>query len=175
MGMTVETTMEPRIAGRRAARGFSMIEVMLAGLLLLVIILGMLPLFTRAMSSNAAGRQYSQVTSYAKSRAEQFVQLPFNSEPLTLLAGTERIYPEYFSQAEGRWKDGVAPSGDRATWIRTTTIRQLNINDLATPLAAGAPPASVHLKEVLVAVRGTRTGGFLGPGKQVTVRLLKAQ
>lgn len=168
--------MRPQCATRRpSARGFSMIEVMLAGLLLLVIILGMLPLFTRAMSSNAAGRQYSQVTNHAKSRAEQLVQLPFNSEPLTIQAGTERVYTEYFSQRDGRWKDGTAPSGELATWIRTTTIRQYSVSDLATPLPVGAPPSAVHMKEILVAVRGNRTGGFLGPGKQVTVRLLKSQ
>ncbi len=89
-------------------------------------------------------------------------------------SGTELVFDEYYSQASSTWVDGTAPEGDTALWTRTTTVRQFNVADLATPLADTAPAENVHLKEITVAVESTRSGP-LGVGKEITVRLLKSQ
>jgi len=170
------------LAGRRRRSGdptgppagFTIIEVLIAAVLLLMIAIGVLPLFTRSIISNAEGFDHSQVANYARARAEEFFQLPFNSPELTLLVGTERVFPEYYSQSTQEWIDGAVPDGDSALWTRTTTIRQFNVADLTAPLADTAPAANVHLKEITVAVQSTR-GGPLGVGKQITVRLFKSQ
>ena len=154
--------------------GFTIIEVLIAAVLLLMIAIGVLPLFTRSIISNAEGFDHTRVTSFARARAEEFMQLPWDNPNLELMAGTERVFDEYYSQSSSAWVDGVAPADDPALWIRTTTIRQFNADDLATPLDDTAVPENVHLKEITVAVQSTRAGP-LGVGKQITVRLFKSQ
>jgi type II secretory pathway pseudopilin PulG len=159
---------------RRREAGFSLIETLIAALLLLIITLGILPLFTNAMRSNEAGKEYTQVTNFARSRAEELFQLPMTATALTLTSGTSLVTSEYYSKKDKVWKTGTVQTGDTALWLRTSTIRQYNIADLTTPLAATAPVESVHVKEIEVAVTGTRTSNTLGPTKSLTVRLLKS-
>jgi len=167
-----------RRPGSRSA-GFSLVEGLIAAGILLVLAIGILPLFIRSMISNEGGSDYTQITNAAKTKAEEFYQLPFDAEPLQVTAGTERVFEEYFSQRDEIWRDGTegdaATDGDLALFLRTTTIRQFNINDLLTPLDSSAPPATVQIREVTVNARSTRTGGPFGPGKRNVVRVLKSQ
>lgn len=163
----------------RQSAGFSLIEVMVAGLILLVIALGLIPLYTRSIRSNVEGFDYSQVSNFAKSRAEEFRQLPFNSAPLTLDPGDEQLeVQDFYSWNEHRWidEDDWTAGEDVALFTRTTTVRQLGVTDLASPVPGGSPPAGVHLKEITVEVQGSRESGHvLGPGKTIAVRVLKSQ
>ena len=131
------------------------------------------------MISNEGGSDYTQITNAAKTKAEEFFQLPFDAEPLQVTTGTERVFEEYFSQRDKIWTDGTEADatgdGDLALFLRTTTIRQFNINDLLTPLDSSAPPATVQIREVTVNARSTRIGGPLGPGKRNVVRVFKSQ
>ena len=166
---------------RRLSRssGFSLIEAVVAGAILLVIILGILPLFIRSMINNEGGSDFTQVSNAAKGRAEELFQLPFNSPLLAITAGTERIFEEYFSRRDKIWRPGVeadaTADGDLALLRRTATIRQFNVNDLTTPLDNSAPPGTVQIVEITVQAQSTRTGSPLGPGKQTVVRVLKSQ
>lgn len=159
--------------------GFTLIEGLISAAILLAIAVGLMPLFTRAMINNQAGADFTQITNAARDRLEEFSQLPFTSEQLTLQAGTERTYDEYFSQADKIWKDGTeadaSAAGDQVLVTRVTTVRQFNVNDLETPLDSIAPPGSVQLKEITVVASLTRLGGPFGPGKQHTARLLKSR
>ena len=169
--------LEIRRSQRRASapRGFTVIETLIAAVLLLLIAVGVLPMFTRSMVNNAEGFDHSRVANFARGRGEEFFQLPFDSPELTLTAGTERVFDEHYSQNKKKWVDGAtAEDGDSALWTRTTTIRQFGVDDLTTPLAATAPDINVHLKEITVAVQSERAGP-LGVGKRITVRLLKSQ
>ncbi len=163
----------------RPARGFTLIEVLIAAALLLGIALGVVPLFIRGIVSNVEGFDHTQVTNAARDRAEAFYQFPFNSEPLTLLAGTDRIYDEYYSQRDKVWTPGTeadaTADSDVALWTRATTIQQFNVNELDVPLDFTATPGTVHLKEITVAVQSTRHGGPLGPGKWIVVRIYKSK
>lgn len=164
------------------AAGFSLVEVMFAAVLLLIVILGILPMFAQAGFSNFSGNESSLVSNHGRSRVEEYFQLPFNSAELTIDAGTEKVVDEYFSKADQIWKAGAPPPGDPAEWTRTTTVRQYNIEsfadgevDPADALPAGTPPINVHIKEILVTVRGTRLGGPWGPAKRIALRTLKSQ
>ncbi|HJX26550.1 MAG TPA: hypothetical protein VJ885_01455 [Thermoanaerobaculia bacterium] len=163
----------------RAEAGFSFIEVVIASLLLLMISVAILPLFTEAAASNEVGREYTEVSNFAKSRAEQFMQLSFNSEPLTITTGTQRLHEEHYSKTSKKWVNGLTVTpGDQALWIRRTTVRQFGVNDLDTltnPLPAGTPPEGIHIKEIAVEVRGANAASLFGPTKNITVRALKAQ
>jgi len=173
--------MEVRLTGRRRrsrAAGFSFIEVIIASLLMLMIAVSVLPMFTEAASSNVTGREYTEVANFARSRAEEFIQLPFNAEPLAITGGTERLHEEYYSAGFRKWLPGTVPApGDRALWLRQTTIRQFKAADLETsanPLPAGSAPSDVDFKEVVVEVRGASVGSLFGPAKSITVRMIKA-
>lgn len=172
--MEVQQVIRPR--RRRGAAGFSFIEVVIASLLMLMIAVSVLPMFTEAAASNETGREYTDVSNFARSRAEEFVQLPFNAEPVTVTAGTERIHEEYFSATSRKWLAGTTPTApDRALWLRRTTVRQFEAKDttLATPLPAGTDLLRIHVKEVQVEVRGASVGSLFGPAKSITIRALK--
>jgi prepilin-type N-terminal cleavage/methylation domain-containing protein len=164
----------------RSERGFSLIEVLVAGVILLVIALGLVPLYTRSIRSNVEGFDYTHVSNFAKSRAEEYVQLPFNSPRLTLDGGEEQEQAQdFYSRTEHRWidEDDWPPSaGDTALFTRTATVRQFSVTDLVNPLPGDAPLEAVHLKEITVTVQGSReVGHVLGTGKTIAVRVLKSQ
>ena len=172
-------------AGRGAAprRGLSLVEASVAAAILLLLAVGVLPLFAQALATNLAGADSSFASDAARSTSERLYQLPFDHPELTLVAGTERVTESYYSLTERRWKPGSEPAGgpDPALWRRTTTIRHYGVGALEDELLettealdAAADPGHVHLKEIEVSVRGTRTAGPLGPGRGVAVRLLKS-
>ncbi len=187
MGVVLMRTHSGRAdSGRRMPRqqGLSLVEASIAAALLLIIAAGVFPMFTQALANNLAGAESSSSSNSARSRTEQLFQLPFNHTELTLVSGNELVAEEYYSLADKRWKVGPEPSGgtDPALWTRVATIRQYSVNALddeivepSEALQFEAAPGQVHLKEIEVAVTGTRTGGPLGPSRRVTVRLLKSQ
>ena len=167
---------------RRARQlGLSIVEVMIAAALLLIIALGILPLFTRSIISNRQGLDSTEVSNLARSRLEEYLQLPFNDALMDVPGGaTELVVAEHFSQNDREWIDGATPAGgDSAIFTRTTTVRQYTIDSsqasgLSAPLDGDALPLTIHLKEVEVTILG-RAGGPLGPQKQITTRVYKAQ
>jgi hypothetical protein len=163
---------------RRRAAGFSLTEVVISSMLLLVMAVSVLPVFTKAAAGNELGRQYTDLSNLARSRAEELMQLPFDAKALTITSGTELVADEQYSAISKKWIAGTAlADGDRALWVRRTTIRQYgitNLDALDTPLAAGTPAEGVHVKEILVEVRGAATGSLLGSSKSLTVRILKS-
>jgi type II secretory pathway pseudopilin PulG len=165
------------VRGRRlgAERGMSIVEALIAGGILIIVALGLIPLYTQSMQSNLEGQDSTQAANYARARAEEFYQLDFNHADLTIDSGTTKVFDEYYDQATEEWKDGTAPVGTTPLWTRTTTIRQYNINDLTTPLPDSTDPGRVHIKEIEVQVASGRILGPLGVGKQLTLRAYKAQ
>ncbi len=168
-----------RRPARRAEAGFSFLEVVVASLLLLMIAVSVLPMFTEAAASNETGREYTEVSNLARSHAEELMQLPFNSAPLTIAAGTSLVTDDYWSVLNKRWMTGTTPaSGDRALWLRRTTIRQFavtNLDTLDSPLPAGTPVTGIHVKEIQVEVHQASAVSLFGPSKSLTVRMLKSQ
>lgn len=161
-------------------RGLSIVEVLIASALLLIIALGILPLFSRSIISNRQGLDSTEVSNMARTQMEEYAQLPFNHQMLTIPDGDEDLVVEqHFSEKDHRWKAGKDPAGgDTALFTRTTTIRQFGIDPsvpsgLTAPIQGGDPPATIHLKEIQVNVLG-RAGGPLGPQKQITVRVFKS-
>lgn len=179
----MDLEMSPR-RRRGAGTGFSIVEVLIGTAILTIVAVGILPLFTSSIRSNREGNDSTQVANFARERLEEFFELPFNSSNLTLTTGTENLFQEYYSVEEGEWKVGTPPTDDSdpALWTRETRVRQYSVNALADgqlqtgeALVAGATASEVHLKEIEVAVDSTARAGFLGPGKQITLRTLKAQ
>jgi prepilin-type N-terminal cleavage/methylation domain-containing protein len=163
-------------------QGLTLPEVLVASLLLLIIAVSVLPLFSQAMVNNQAGADSTSVANYARSRIEEFYQLQFNADLLTITAGSERVIQDYYSFADEEWKDGAEPADDSdpALWTRTTTIRQYGNTSITDgvvtadeALPTGTDPGAIHFKEIEVFVQGGRGGGPLGPAKRMTIRALK--
>jgi prepilin-type N-terminal cleavage/methylation domain-containing protein len=162
--------------------GFSLIEVLIAAAILLVVALGVLPIFSQAIVNNRAGADYTQVTNLAKSELERLYSLPFSSPELEVV-GAETVRPEYFSQKDQKWVDGDPPYEDPPLWTRTTLIRQYGLGGIVDvdkdgkldgPLPGGTPSAQVHVKEIEIRAGSGRGGGPLGAGKRITLRVYKA-
>lgn len=164
---------------KSTSSGFSIIEVLVAALIFGIIALGLVPLFTRSIRSNVEGFDYTQVSNLAKSRAEQYLQFPFNSAPLEVEAGKDALeVVDYYSDAQHDWVKSV-DSGDTALFKRTTTVRQFRLGefgapDLETPLPGGSDVSMIHLKEISVRVESARPTA-LGGGKDIAVRVFKSQ
>jgi prepilin-type N-terminal cleavage/methylation domain-containing protein len=167
---------------RRGEQGFSLIEVLIASGILLMVALGVLPIFAQAIVNNRAGADYTQATNYAKSELERLYALPFSHPDLKVLGEqTQRV--QYFSQAQQKWIDGEAPTADPPLWTRTTLIRQYGVGGLVDfdkdgtvegSLPEGTPETFVHVKEIEVRVESGRSGGPLGAGKRAILRVYKS-
>jgi type II secretory pathway pseudopilin PulG len=176
-----------------AAAGFSILEALIAGAILLFIALGLVPLFAQAIRDNETGSDTTQATNGNKSRLEESLQLPFNSTVLDVPAGAgEGQVVESFSQGdrnrvgddnEGWWPGAPADKG-MLLWTRTTRIHQYSMGDLdkrskdfvLTPderEPGGSDPAYVHLKEVEVVLESEKDSTLFGGGRRVTFRVLK--
>ncbi len=176
--------MESRQRRNRSNAGFSMIEVLIGTAILTIVAVGILPLFASSIRSNREGNDSTQVANFTRERLEEFFELPFNSSRLTVTGGSENLFQEYYSVEDREWKTGVPPTDDSdpALWTRETRVRQYSVRALedgeletSEALSAGSPNSEIHLKELEVEVSSTARSGLLGPGKQLTVRTLKAQ
>lgn len=167
---------------RPAAGGFSLVEALVAGALVLVMMLFVLPLFTRSMSQNVAGRESSISSTHGKWTLEELNQLPLDRQEFELTGGDELLACKYWDRATGQWAThtcGAAlPAG--TLWHRQTRYRQFAIGDLMDDreltddeaVAAGTPFEFVHLRELAVEIQGERENP-LGPARRidfVTVR-----
>lgn len=166
------------------AEGFTLIEVLIGLFFLLVIALGILPVFFRSSIENVSGKEATEVTNLGRSELEEFRQLPFNSANLTIDAGSEKTFDEYYSFNDKKWKPGLAPTDgtDSARWSRSATVRQYGASalddgqlDPSEALPAGTDPGFIHLKEIYVTLDSSRAGAGLGPSQGTALRVLKAQ
>jgi type II secretory pathway pseudopilin PulG len=167
--------------------GFSMIEALVASLILLVIALGLVPLFSRSIGNNMTGNDSLQSTNFGRAQLEELIQLPFNNQGLDIPAGTPlgqgveswTIGSASLGDANEGWAAGASPSGRGSVlWRRTTRVRQYGVSDLedgtlTSALPGGTQPIFVHLKEVEVQLDSGRTAGALGQARPLTLRVLK--
>lgn len=175
----------PAAERRRGSSGFSLVEVLVALLILLFILLGVVPLFLRAMVSRESGRESTAVGSFARTRAERLVELPFGHRELTVPPGSdtlERI--EYLLPGTRDWQEDPSLAG-QALWVRTTRVRQFrgrdlidgdadgDGDDLDLPLDGGTHPRFVHLKQIEVRIESPRDAGPMGAAEEIVVRVLK--
>ena len=183
MGLALRTARarRPFPAGRRGRElGVSLVEVLLASFLFLAISLGVVPMFTQSMVSNSSGNDSTKASNFARARAEELMQLPFNHLDLTIEAGSEKTTEEYYVRDDGTWRAGPAPLDVTPEWQRFTTIRQYSVAALADDtievseaMDAGTDPSLVQLKEIQVDIE--QIGGLLtSSAKTITVRTFRS-
>lgn len=160
--------------------GFSLVEGMIAALILLFVILGVLPLVSQSMLNNLQGNTASFQTSASVDGTETRLSLPFNAPELVIAGGaTSAVSEEVFTLDSNRWIDRVTfdadPQGDSEHFLRIVTLEQFGASDLVdddrldTPLDGDTEPGSVHFKRIRMEIRdvrsfldlpGARTGSY---------------
>ncbi len=154
--------------------GFSVIEGLIAALLLLVVTLGILPLFSRAMNNNVRGNDSTRQANGAIDTFESYGGLFFNSGDMRVLPGTEeRVVLETLALNKidsptggvdvgmsNRWEPAAAVlAPDVPVMNREITLRQYSFDDfkddqeLNDPLDGDKEDRLVHLKLIDVELR----------------------
>ncbi|HEV7668093.1 MAG TPA: hypothetical protein VGS22_06185 [Thermoanaerobaculia bacterium] len=164
-------------------RGFSVVEVLIAAGILLFILLGLLPIFTRSAMSNSSGNQYTQLTNAAKSELERLIDLPLDNTEVTVPAGvTERVITTYYSGISKTWVDTTKLGSEEPVWNRKVTVRQCDlagfINGRCATLQPGGVVPPAQLRQIDIEVSPGRTGtstalALLGLTKKVTLSSIK--
>jgi prepilin-type N-terminal cleavage/methylation domain-containing protein len=176
-----------RCCSSTRGQGFSLVEVLIALALTGFLMIGVLPMFAKAMSNNVEGNQLTEVTNRARAHLEELMGQPFDSPDLTVPNGEdELLVRELWSSGQERWfEETDFPSGERPLFTRVTIVRQFNLTavsdtdfELETDetVPGGTSPALVHLKEIEVRVNsGPPTLlAMLGRSKSINIKALKA-
>lgn len=190
----------PRSPHREA--GFSLVEGLIAAALMLLVVMGILPLFTSAIRANFVGETTMVATNTARSSFEDFLTRDFNDTAMTVPAGAQSLVTQDFwassvnvagQPIEPYYWQAVPPAGAMVTWQRTATTRQFNVAAIdasdplqvvqmhdSTPLTGGSDPSFILVKEIEVLLEnqaidlGTRTASTVGGSWGQRVRLYKA-
>jgi len=125
--------MELKSTVRRGAgeAGFSMIEALIAAAVLLILAVGMIPLFARAMINNALGNDYTQATTHGLTGLEKPNKLPMTNIDLS---GTRVQYVEKGFQTGSPVSDldweYTPTNATKVLWTRTTQQRYYSVTAL---------------------------------------------
>jgi type II secretory pathway pseudopilin PulG len=177
--------LSPDALRRGFSRGFSMIEGLIATALIGVVAIGLIPMFTRSMSDNMAGSDYTRVSNYARSRQEDFGREPFANFTAAIPTGQSSAQVlEYLDPTSLEWLPGpvpaAAPGKPEIVWTRTTTYTQYDAKGADAdglfdfPLSGGSSPLAVQLIQASVKVQSIAPIGPEGGHKTTTMRFLKA-
>lgn len=174
------------VRGRSAEAGFSMIEALIAAAILLIISIGMIPMFTQSLLNNAAGSDHMQASMYAKDELEDRQDAAFFSSDLLVPgAAVEFVTTDYWlpgtaAVGDESWATTVA-AGSRNRWTRTTRVMQYSIGSLDdgflldTERRPGSTQATqIHFKVIEVQLdSGKQATSGLPPGPRLIYRILK--
>jgi type II secretory pathway pseudopilin PulG len=186
----------------RLQGGFSLIELLVGFLVLMLVLIGLLPMFTRAVIQNVQGKESTDAANFGGAQLENHTQLSFNNFELDVTAGNFESDILFFSKGyqdklgDETW--AAVPDPGLVTWQRTTEVRQFAItaaNDtnldgvldeiigledadfdgyFDNALPAGTSPNSIHLKEIRVLTNSARQPLGQGEATQLTLTKLKA-
>jgi prepilin-type N-terminal cleavage/methylation domain-containing protein len=119
---------------RRAERGVTLVELLIAVALLGFILLGIAPLFIASVKSNYSANEYTSIHNLARDRLEQLMNLPFNDTQLQPGVYTNDL-PQYLPAPVP-----PTPASVRNPFVRVYQVRQYRIpaDDIGT-VAANAP------------------------------------
>jgi hypothetical protein len=177
--MTAATPSRPR--SRSAEAGFSLVETLIASVIILVILVGVLPLFERSRLNIVQGNDASNVTNATVDGLENWLSLPFNGQDVTLTAGDTLTRTDFWLLDGNRWvPDMTIFPADRSQYTRTLTLDQFNISDISDDPGTvsqledderepfDTPPGQVHLKRIRADIASARFGGPGAPLYSVT-------
>ena len=178
-----------RTAARRRESGLTLIEVLVAATVLALALLGLAPMFTGAVRTNASANQLTNANTLAREKLEELSGYPRNNPRLTVANGANAAVPTGTTIAGATVAVNTACNNDLPLWTnprtgavsfapaspgigwfrypysRTYTVEQFD-GDLTTRVTA---PAAYVVKLITVTVRPT-AGPF--PGLRRTTQSL---
>ncbi|MEL7059940.1 MAG: prepilin-type N-terminal cleavage/methylation domain-containing protein [Acidobacteriota bacterium] len=115
--------MERRAAAprRRAERGLTLAELLIASFILLVILLGIVPLFTKATFNNVHGRNASEVASWSRQNLEQLSSRTLNSTDMRAQAALAGPVFARFLDTGPQQPNGVDERLGDERWVEDNT------------------------------------------------------
>ncbi|MCP4202632.1 MAG: hypothetical protein GY769_11940 [bacterium] len=172
----------------RRSEGFSLIEVLVASFFLLIVLLGVVPIFTRSTVTNQMAYDNTRAAAFARSEMENYFQAPFSDPtgaPVPVMdvpsGSGELVNDQYFDPATHTWEDAPAPAGTSYLWSKTVTVRQFHISaiddevlDETEALQGTAHVGNVHLKQVLIEVQRGGQSSLLGPARTITLNTIRS-
>lgn len=177
---------EVKPSARSGEAGFSLIEALIAAGVLLIIAIGLIPMFTQSILNNAAGSDHTSASTHAKDELENLQDLAFAHPELVLgAAEVERLTTDFWLQGTGDVGDeawvATLPAGTRPRWTRTTRVSQYSISSfddgMLTPAErknGSTQPVEVHFKVVEVQMdSGRQQTSGLPPGPRLIYRIIK--
>jgi prepilin-type N-terminal cleavage/methylation domain-containing protein len=130
----------------RRDQGFTLVEVLMALLILAIVALGIAGMFSHSMLVNASGYDYAKLASQARFVLEELRARPFDDPTLVATGGTPRTWTPV----------GGATYSNRG-FTATYTVNDFSVDDW-TDLAGGwtAPGATAgNVKRITVTVAST--------------------
>ena len=139
--------MEPAASpAPRRDQGFTLVEVLMALLILAIVALGIAGMFSHSMLVNASGYDYAKLASQARFVLEELRARPFDDPTLVATGGTPRT-----------WTPAGGATYSNRGFTATYTVNDFSVVDW-TDLAGGwTPPAGVagNVKRITVTVAST--------------------
>ncbi|GMU63995.1 MAG: hypothetical protein AMXMBFR36_02690 [Acidobacteriota bacterium] len=159
--------------------GFSLIEVLIAAAVLLLILIGILPLFERSRLNLMQGNLATKSSNAAIDVSERLLSAHFNSFDTNLPDSNvdELVVTDYFLLNEDSWVTTI-PSGDLAQLTRATTLSQFGVPSLLdddddpfeNALPGNEPTGNVHYKRFSVEISDPRTANNTPIYRIVTIQ-----
>jgi Tfp pilus assembly protein PilV len=116
--------------------GFTVVEGLIAALLLAVILVGILPLIDRAKQNNLQGNDATYESNAIVDRLETLYSLPFFHVDLTLADGaTSLTADDWFLQSTRVWTE-TEPTDSDKRYTRSSTVEYFSSEDLENELDA---------------------------------------
>ncbi len=174
------------VRSKQPSNGFSLVEVLVASFFMLIVMLGVLPVFTRSLVTNQMAYDNTRAAAFARSEMENYIRSPFDdpsAKPVMDVpsSGSELQTEEYFDTVTKTWIAGAPPSGTRYEWTKKVTIRQFHISaiddqvlDDAEALQGTAHSGNVHLKQVLIEIQRGNESSLLGPPRTITLNTIRS-
>lgn len=149
---------------RAGSRGLSLLEVTIAGALVLVIAVGILPMMVRSTTNNQLGWQATEMSNHFRSIFDEAMEASFSGAAMTIPDTDTSLLSDWVftagaldesGDADERWwsvdDPGLAITGTEIVrgaqtnrgpimWVRRTQVRQFNIEALGDPNLPGNVP-----------------------------------
>ena len=152
--MSMRPSRNQQEPGRRSSEaGFTIVEGLVAALILAIILIGILPLITRSMQNNTQGNDATNQANAVTDRLETLYSLPFNDQNLEIAAGQPSLQStDYYSLTNNAWSTTSGGNDDQYT--RQMTVEYFGGADLSadgtldSPINGGSLPGSIQFKRI---------------------------
>lgn len=154
----------PARARNPGEAGFTIVEGLIAALILAVVLIGILPMITRSMQNNLQGNDATHEANAVMDKLDELYSLPFNSPLVTV--STDQTFldsVDYFLLSTGEWSSTVTGDDDRYTRsVRVEYFGGADLSDdgdLDTPLEGDDLPGAIQLKRLTMEIEKRRVLG----------------